>query len=292
MVNIVGTLKDSVGNPLHAEVRVRLLSPVVDSSPSPDAIYFPYEAVEESNPATGALSITGVPVTEYDRVSAEFRIRPLSTPGQDLLFYAIVPDSPTVELSDLLPTSFSSDRAASDALRVAKVLLGNSQIAPIALSGLGLVRSDTEPPFQADTAWFDTAGYNLYFAHSGAYYGLGGQAAGSRYDSGSVQPLEMPFTVKPGKGWLLTDIGLGWTVNSPHSATDKWRFRLGYTPIASSTPVWLTSDLSSFSASSHSQTLTTVIAPDTVRRVFIQVEKDGNPGNYSLFGSLRYLLEA
>ncbi|NEU81507.1 hypothetical protein [Nostoc sp. UIC 10630] len=124
MTQIVGTLKDSAGNPITGKLIVTLAGSLIDDSTSPDTIYLPQPYTFTIT--AGVVNIT-LPQTETSRITYNFQFFKTDTDGELiepalLNFNAIVPNVSPVEWASLLPTGIVNDVLDTGALRVARLI--------------------------------------------------------------------------------------------------------------------------------------------------------------------------
>lgn len=131
MSQILGTLLDSAGNPLTGKLRVSLTGTLVNDIDNPDSIFLskPYLFTITS----GVLDID---LQESETSKVTYRFEFFKTDGEgDLIepalldFYALVPNVSPVQFATLLPTGMVNDVLDTGALRVARIIASNPNLA-------------------------------------------------------------------------------------------------------------------------------------------------------------------
>jgi hypothetical protein len=124
MTQIVGTLKDSAGNPITGKLIVNLAGSLIDDTTTPDTTYLPQSYTFTIT--AGALSIT-LPQSETSRITYNFQFFKTDTEGELIEpalinFNALVPNLSPVQFASLIPTGLVNDVLDTGALRVARLI--------------------------------------------------------------------------------------------------------------------------------------------------------------------------
>ncbi|MEH1966765.1 hypothetical protein [Nostoc sp.] len=124
MTQIVGTLKDSAGNPITGKLIVVLAGTLIDESSNPDTIYLPQSYTFTIT--AGALDIT-LPQSETSRITYNFQFFKTNTDGSLIEpalinFNALVPNVSPVQFASLTPTGFVNDILDTGAIRIGRII--------------------------------------------------------------------------------------------------------------------------------------------------------------------------
>ena len=158
---VQGTLLGSDGLPIAATIEVQSEAVFCDSLTDPDSVFFP-TLKTYAIPITGAVSISLPRTLESAEVGFRFKITPIiagvPVDADAEEFVAQIPDLATVDLGQLMPTVFATDRAATGALRIAREMLTNASLLPFLVTGLGFPKSVLAPPNPEtnDTIWIES----------------------------------------------------------------------------------------------------------------------------------------
>lgn len=127
MTNLLGTIRDSAGNPLNGTLTVKLAAPMIDDSTTPDSIYT--IKAKDFSITSGSVNIT-IPESETSQISYNFKF--LDSDGiTHLNFDAIVPNIGAYEFASLVPTGITNDVLDTGAYRVAKRILEDSELSAL-----------------------------------------------------------------------------------------------------------------------------------------------------------------
>lgn len=157
--NILGTLTDSAGVARNATLTVKLDAPIFEDATIPDTIILPAPVTFT---ITAGVIDFDLPVSELSQTAYLFQLTVLeSSPGADDSFYtefrASIPDQTQVELASLMPSTFTTDRAVTGALRIAKELAGSVTLRNNITDGLGIINSATAPTLGGvGKVWLDS----------------------------------------------------------------------------------------------------------------------------------------
>lgn len=284
---ITGTMRGSDGAVTGGTIQVQARTYFADDSSTPDSVIFPtVVTINVSN--TGAVNFT-LPRTESKQVAYNFKITP--TTGSYLEFDAVIPDAATVELASLIPTQYSTDRAATGALRIAKEMLTNASVSPYIISGLGLPKSSTPPsaPTSSDVIWIDsTTGvmHTWSAADSGWLSQPFSVVAGGRGFS-STSTVESALEAWEAADFIkLTKVIVRYEVVAAPNDTNRWVLQPVYWGQGSSSPTNAATVVNSNGAGYVVGTIRNVVlSPDSVlsttavQSVGMTLTKSGFPGN-------------
>lgn len=131
MTQIVGTLKDSGGNPLSGKLIVTLTGTMIETSTTPDSIHL--VEPREFTITNGVVDIE-LQESETKKITYTFQFYKLDAESELiepplLRFNAIVPNVASVEFASLVPTGIVNDALDTGAIRVANVIANNPNLA-------------------------------------------------------------------------------------------------------------------------------------------------------------------
>lgn len=126
--NIVGTIRNSGGIALSGQLWTELDLQIVDESPTPDDIYT--TKLHKFAIAAGVVNIN-LAESETSRVSYRFRFFANNPDNLEtgideeptFDFHALVPNQPSVNLSELIPTGITKDTLDTAIARLARILV-------------------------------------------------------------------------------------------------------------------------------------------------------------------------
>lgn len=290
--NITGTLFDSSGAPLQAELTFQTNSLVSDSG----NIILPYLNVYTTG-VDGVVDVD-VPVTEPQKVGMTISIKPLSVAGATITFTSAIPDQTSVPLEQLLPTTFATDRAANSAIRVARELLTNDTLVPLLASGFKVQVSDIAPDpntTEDGVLWANSTQGLLYSREKGIVNQWRTDLPATSMlildDTSASKTVYGPIPAVLSNSLLfLGEVVASWSVSGIHDNSNRYTFRVGYLEAGNTTPVWLTGTQSTFtvntvSGNAEMQEFTSgyrVLFPSDVRAYLTEVTKIGVPGPLTL----------
>jgi hypothetical protein len=128
MANILGTITDSVGNTLDGTLTFELLTHYVDDTTNPDTLRTPF--VSSFDIVDGNVNIN---VPESQTLGVPYRITFTESTTDEPYFatVAVVPNVGTVQFASLAPTGITQSTLDTSAVRVARLLTKDDDLAPI-----------------------------------------------------------------------------------------------------------------------------------------------------------------
>lgn len=133
MVNILGTIYNSAGIAVSGRLVVNLVNSMVDDLSIPPSLFIPqsYEFTITNGVVNINLEESETKETSYEFI---FYVPSVEDPlVEEVLnpfpFKAVIPSQATVNLTELIPTGIVSDTLATGALRIARIIAGNPDLA-------------------------------------------------------------------------------------------------------------------------------------------------------------------
>jgi hypothetical protein len=258
---LTGTLKGSGDTALTGYIRVTLDAPIIAQSTTPDTLLL--GKFQDFTVTAGVVNLS-LWESETDRVTYHFQFFEGVSATSYFDYHVVVPNTPTYEFSQLLPTGIVTDRLATGALRVGKAILSDPLLTTDLKKVLGIYRQTTVPTATADGdvwinpaqgltySWNATVGqwlsqpYPVKVEIVGATattatvssviapYALGGTDAGSNGASGTM---------------FLAEVDVRWNVTAgPLTTSNRWDISYGYRLDSQVSQTQLGSTINTFSS--------------------------------------------
>jgi hypothetical protein len=292
---IVGTIKDSGGNPLSGKLTYVLDSAIRDDSTTPDSLHVP-EPVDYIV-SSGVVNLP-LEESETDRVSYHFRFYKQTAPGppavyattpvKGLDFHAVVSNTPTYEWASLAAnTGIVTENLATGAVRVAREILTNPALAALITDATRLYRSLTPPPGLTNAVWIkpDTGDVFLWDGGRSLWITFPQEVnVFARNVSASANVLlPVPLRLADTAQTIIHEVRIRSAIQNPTNSTNRWDIQplRQDTTAASATPFGSLISTASdpTTAVRRTQSFNQLLAANQMDSLGLQLTRVGAPGN-------------
>jgi hypothetical protein len=278
---IVGTLTDSLGNPLTGRLDVTLNAPMAIALTTPDTIL---------TVKTGSFTITNGVLnislfeTQSSNNTYHFAFYPTVNSVTSLVplyidFSVEVPDTSggSIEFSVLVPSGIIINSGlTSGALRVARAMLTDPQLLPLIVAGLG------QRTYSGENYYFNGTVWRSRIKNKTA------RVLGAIGSSFVYEPIDV--TLDPALALTVESASVSCVVNAPNDASNKFTIATGYLPTTAQT---LTLFTASTVTSNTAGIQNVPINVSNLNKTLVQglgfnYTKSGSPGSANIYATFNY----
>lgn len=290
--HLTGYITDSAGVAVGGSLEVTANGDIFDDSTVPDTLVLKGVPRTFTIPSTGLVDID-LPVSEPSQVSYTFKLTP--TTGGFKQWEVSIPDVDEVEFNSVIDTPFTTDRAVTGGLYIARLMGTDPVVLPYVLKGLGIIKQSTTPaaPDPVSVIWFNTS--------NGLWYTWDTTAEKWVSEVRMLLPGQLDISAStafhnpiPGligsSSAVVTHVIFRYNVQaSPNDGTNRWSLQAGYRQASSTTPVNIgvaqVTDQVGYTTGTVKElilTPNTALNLTTAEFVRLGVTKVGSPGNLNV----------